>query len=84
MNTDIWTFLKRAGIVLAILIPSAGWLVSTVRYRVIVDNLKASDEKQEERWDEQQEINGKFITLYEFFIDRPRGSAEENEEEGTP
>ena len=76
MKIDVWDLLKKVGIGLAIVIPTIGWIASTVKYRTIVEILQASDEKQEERWDNQNIINGQFTTLYDYFI-KPGAGAEE-------
>lgn len=81
---DTWDVLKKVGIALAIIIPSVGWIVTATTYRNIVTQLQKNDEKQDERWEIQEErwsnqdvINGKSSILYDYFIGRITGPAEE-------
>ena len=80
MKEDVWDLVKKVGITLAIIIPTIGWIASTVRYRTIVDMLMKSDEKQEERWENQNTINGQFKSLYDHFI-KPGSGTEEDPQE---
>ena len=65
---DIWRWVERIGSLITVLGLGVALIVTTTRYRVITEQIKENDEKQDEYIKNQNEINGKFIILYDYFI----------------
>lgn len=63
-----WRWVERAISILAIISMFVAWRVDQAKWKTTVDNLIDNDEKQEEYIKNQNEINGKFIILYDYFI----------------
>jgi len=72
-----WHWIERVGTWSTMIGMAIALIVTVTRYRVIVDELKKSDEKQDEYIKNQNEINGKFLILYDYFIVGGAGSEEE-------
>ena len=67
-QADIWRWVERGISILAILAMFVAWRVDQAQWKTIVNNLIENDEKQEEYIKNQNEINGKFLILYDYFI----------------
>lgn len=44
------------------------WRIDQAKWKTTVDGLIKSDEKQTQYIENQNEINGKFLILYDYFI----------------
>ena len=77
MKKDIWRWAERIVLLGAI----TAMLVNNVSLRTTLKNtveqIKANDEKQDQYISNQNEINGKFLILYDYFINGSSGSREE-------
>jgi uncharacterized membrane-anchored protein YhcB (DUF1043 family) len=71
-KTKIWHWIERAVSLSAIIGLAIGLIIQGTKWRVTVEELKISDEKQEEYIKKQNEINGQFIILYDYFINGAR------------
>ena len=65
---DIWRWVERGISLLAIMGMFVAWRVDQAQWKTTVNNLIDNDEKQESYIKNQNEINGKFIILYDYFI----------------
>ena len=63
-----WTWVERGISIAVILSMFIAWRVDQAKWKVTVESLIKSDEKQTEYINRQNEINGKFIILYDYFI----------------
>ena len=67
-KTDLWRWIERILSIAAIVSMFVAWRVDQAKWKVTVESLVESDEKQETYIQRQNEINGKFLILYDFFI----------------
>lgn len=74
---DTWRWIERGMSIAAIIGMFIVWRSDTKVWQKTIEDLTKSDEKQEEYIKNQNEINGKFIILYDYFI--RAGAEEENE-----
>jgi hypothetical protein len=79
-KTDIWRWIERGLSLLAIVSMFVAWRVDQAKWKVTVDNLIRNDEKQQTYIDTQNEINGKFLILYDYFIAGGAGTPGTGEE----
>lgn len=78
-KTDIWRWVERF-ISLSIIIGMfTAWRVDQATWKVTIKNLVESDEKQETYIQNQNEINGKFLILYDYFITGSTGAGAEED-----
>lgn len=81
-KTDLWRWIERGLSIAAILSMFIAWRVDQAKWKITVESLIESDEKQETYIQRQNEINGKFLILYDYFINGSGGDgagpAEEN------
>ena len=78
-KTDLWRWFERILSIAAIVSMFVAWRVDQAKWKVIVESLVKSDEKQEEYIQRQNEINGRFLILYDYFVTGSAGAgAEEN------
>ena len=63
-----WKWVERGISIAVILSMFIAWRVDQAKWKVTVEGLIKSDEKQTEYINRQNEINGKFIILYDYFI----------------
>ena len=68
MKKDIWRWVERSISLAAIVSMFIAWRVDQAKWKVTVEGLIKSDEKQTMYIENQNEINGKFIILYDYFI----------------
>jgi len=77
-----WTWIERAVWALGIIITVLVSYKSNAKKDAIIETqlniLIESDEKQETYIERQNEINGKFLILYDYFIHGGPGAGEEN------
>lgn len=72
-----WKWIERGISIVAIISMFIAWRVDQAKWKTTVDNLIKSDEKQTEYIKNQNEINGKFLILYDYFIAGARSGEEE-------
>lgn len=81
-KVDIWRWVERVIAIASI----AYLLVSNAELRTTLKNtleqIKDNDERQDEYIDRQNEINGKWLMLYDYFIAPSAGAGTEEETEG--
>jgi hypothetical protein len=81
-KVDIWRWVERVIALssIAYLLISNGELRATLKNTV--EQIKQNDAKQDEYIDRQNEINGKWLMLYDYFIAPSAGAGTEEETEG--
>ena len=67
-KADVWRWVERGISIAAIVSMFIAWRVDQAKWKVTVNALIQSDERQKEYMENQNEINGKFIILYDYFI----------------
>ena len=72
-----WRWIERGVSIAAIVGMFIAWRVDQAKWNITVEGLIKSDEKQTEYIENQNEINGKFIILYDYFIHGGAGAEEE-------
>lgn len=82
MKKESWTWIERAVWALGIIITVLVSYKSNAKKDAIIETqlniLIESDGKQETYIERQNEINGKFLILYDYFISGSTGTGEEN------
>ena len=73
---DIWRWVERGISIAAIVTMFIGWRVDQAKWKMTVNSLIKSDEKQTEYISNQNEINGKFLILYDYFITGSAGTGD--------
>ena len=63
-----WKWLERGVSIILIIGMFIAWRVDQAKWKTTVEGLIKTDEKQTEYIERQNEINGKFIILYDYFI----------------
>lgn len=75
---DKWKWIERGISIILLLGMFVSWRIDQAKWKTIVEGLIKSDEKQTQYIENQNEINGKFLILYDYFI---IGSGQAKEEE---
>jgi hypothetical protein len=79
-KTDIWRWIERIISIAAILYLVIDNVTLRTTLKITLENVVKNDEKQNEYIQRQNEINGKFIILYDRFIPTGTGATEEETE----
>jgi len=78
MKTNAWRWVERIISITVVVGMFIAWQKDKAVWSTKLETLIENDGKQEKRWDNQGEINGKFLILYDYFIpDSPGTGAEE-------
>ncbi len=74
---DKWKWIERGISIILLIGMFVSWRIDQTKWKTTVEGLIKSDEKQTQYIENQNEINGKFLILYDYFIVGSRQTKED-------